>query len=95
MREYETMFIVKPQLTPEEAENVLQEISKVIQAKGEVTKVDKWGKRKFAYEIEHLNEGYYFVVSFKVPGDYVGEVDRRLRLNDSVLRHIIVRTDDN
>lgn len=89
------MFIVRPQLTPEEAESVLQEISNVIQTKGEITKVDKWGKRPFAYEIEHLNEGYYFVVNFKVPADFVSEVDRKLRLNDNVLRHLIIRTDEN
>jgi len=94
LREYETMFIVRPQLTLEEAEKVLDEISKVIQAKGEITSIDRWGKKQFAYEIEHQKEGYYFVVNFKVPGDYVGEVDRRLRLNDNVLRHIIVRTDE-
>lgn len=95
MREYETMFIVKPHLSPEEAEKVLQEVSDVIQAKGEVTKVDKWGKKQFAYEIDHLTEGYYFVVNFKVPADYISEVDRKIKLNDSILRHLIVRTDEN
>jgi small subunit ribosomal protein S6 len=88
------MFIVRPQLTPDEAEGVLNEILNVIQAKGEVVSVDRWGKKQFAYEIEHQREGYYFVVNFKVPGDYVGELNRRLRINDQVIRHIIVRTDE-
>lgn len=95
MREYETMFIVRPQLTPEEAEGVLEEVKKVIEARGEVAKIDRWGKKQFAYEIEHQKEGYYFIVNFRVPGDYVGEVERRLRLNENVLRHLIVRTDED
>lgn len=95
LRSYETMFIVRPQMTPEEADKVLEEVQNVINAKGEVTSTDKWGKRQFAYEIEHQTEGYYYVVQFNAPPDYVSEVDRRLKINDNILRHIIVRTDED
>jgi small subunit ribosomal protein S6 len=89
------MFIVRPQMTPEEADKVLEEIQNVINAKGEVTSVDRWGKRRFAYEIEHHTEGYYYVVQFNASPDHIAEVDRRLKINDNVLRHIIVRTDED
>lgn len=94
MRSYETMFIVRAQMTPEEADKVLEEITGVISAKGEVTSVDKWGKRQFAYEIEHQTEGYYYIVQFNAPPDYIAEIDRRLKINDNIIRHIIVKIEE-
>ncbi len=95
MRSYETMFIVKPGLTPEEADQVAEEVSALISSNGEVISLDKWGKRKFAYEIEHLTEGYYYVIQFNAQGSFIAELERRLKLNDNVLRHLIVRNDTN
>lgn len=95
MRSYETMFIVKPGLTPEEADKVAEEVSALISSNGEVISLDKWGKRKFAYEIEHLTEGYYYVIQFNAQGSFIAELERRLKLNDNVLRHLVVRNDTN
>lgn len=88
------MFIVRPELTEDEARKVLEEVQSVINSNGEVTGVDEWGKRKFAYEIDHLNEGYYFVVNFNAEPSHIAEVDRRIKLNNNIVRHIIVRTDE-
>ncbi len=89
------MFIVKPGLTPEEADQVAEEVSALISSNGEVISLDKWGKRKFAYEIEHLTEGYYYVIQFNAQGSFIAELERRLKLNDNVLRHLIIRNDTN
>jgi small subunit ribosomal protein S6 len=54
-----------------------------------------WGKRRFAYEIDHLSEGYYSVLSFTADADAISGVDRMLSLADEVLRHKIVRLDED
>lgn len=95
MRQYETMFIVRPELTEDEAGKVLEEVQSLIKSKGEVTGVDRWGKRRFAYEIDHLTEGYYFVVNFNSEPSAIAEMDRRIKLNNNIVRHIIVRTDES
>lgn len=89
------MFIVRPELTEDEAGKVLEEVQSLIKSKGEVTGVDRWGKRRFAYEIDHLTEGYYFVVNFNSEPSAIAEMDRRIKLNNNIVRHIIVRTDES
>ena len=65
-----------------------------MQAAGNVTGADFWGKRRFAYEIDHMNEGYYSVVDFEGETVLVDALDRALSLSDAVVRHKIVRRHD-
>jgi small subunit ribosomal protein S6 len=60
----------------------------------EVTGTDFWGKRRFAYEIDHMNEGYYSIVDFEGETVLVDALDRALSLSDAVVRHKIVRRHD-
>ncbi len=95
MRDYELMTIHRPDLAENEVEARIGELETYLSnAEAEVTKRDMWGKRRFAYEIEHLSEGYYSVVSFKAGAGTVASVDRMLSLADDVVRHKIVRLGD-
>jgi small subunit ribosomal protein S6 len=58
---------------------------------GTVERVDHWGKRQFAYEIQHMNEGYYTVIDMQVSSEGLVELERQLRLTDEVVRHKVVR----
>jgi small subunit ribosomal protein S6 len=69
------------------------EVEKAITESGSVTGRDLWGKRRFAYEIDHLHEGHYSVVTFQAELELVDRLDRALHLSDAVIRHKIVRTD--
>jgi len=92
MRDYELMTIHRPDLAENDVEAKIGELETYLSnSNAEVTKKDMWGKRRFAYEIDHLSEGYYTVVSFKAGADAVSGVDRMLSLADEVLRHKIVR----
>ncbi len=92
MRDYEVMTIHRPDLAEDDVEKNIQALEAHLNGGGaEVTKRDMWGKRRFAYEIEHLNEGYYTVVTFKGDTVAVDSLDRMLSLADEVLRHKIVR----
>lgn len=93
MREYEVVFIVRP-LEEEETEAVIAKFQNLITANGgAINKVDRWGKRRLAYEIDDLAEGFYCLVLFSGEAAAVAELDRVLKITDEILRHMIVRTD--
>ncbi len=92
MRDYEVMTIHRPDLAEDDVEKSVSTVEAHLSENGaEPTKRDSWGKRRFAYEIDHLSEGYYSVVSFKGSPESVSSLDRMLTLADEVLRHKIVR----
>ncbi len=95
MRDYEVMTIHRPELAEDDVDARVTELEGYLSERGaNVTKRDLWGKRRFAYEIEHISEGYYSVVSFQSETDTIDQLDRMLALADEVLRHKIVRTED-
>ena len=90
MAKYEVMFIIDPILEDEKKNAVVERVQEIINADGEVSSVDTWGMRKLAYPINKKNEGYYVVVEFNAGADLPKELDRRLRISDDVMRHIII-----
>ena len=95
MRDYELMTIHRPDLAENDVESKIGELETYLSnSEAEVTKRDLWGKRRFAYEIDHLSEGYYSVVSFRAGAEAVAGVDRMLTFADEVVRHKIVRLSD-
>ncbi len=92
MRDYEIMTIHRPDLGEDDIAAKITELESYIADNGAtVTKRDLWGKRRFAYEIDHLSEGYYSVLSFQSEPPTVDSLDRMLLLADEVVRHKIVR----
>lgn len=94
MTKYEVMFIIDPTLEDEKKDATVETVQQIIAADGEVSKVDVWGMRKLAYPIDKKDEGYYVVVEFDGNPTLPKELDRRLRIADSVIRHIIVCKDE-
>ena len=89
MKKYEVMFIINSTIE-EEAKTALVEMAKeVIAADGEVTKVDLLGNKKLAYPIEKRNDGYYVLITFKAGKDLPKELDRRFRISENIMRHLI------
>ncbi|MFY9139521.1 MAG: 30S ribosomal protein S6 [Thermacetogeniaceae bacterium] len=94
MRSYETLFILKPDLEEEAITAAIEKLTTLIQNhKGTVEQVDRWGKKRLAYEIQDYREGYYTLVLFQGEPETAKELDRVMRLSDEVLRHVIVRRD--
>ncbi len=92
MRDYELMTIHRPELAEADVEAKVGELESYLSNAGcSVTVRDLWGKRRFAYEIDHISEGYYTVLKFQGEADAIDSVDRMLSLSDEVLRHKIVR----
>ncbi len=95
MRIYENLFIVKPDATEEEIDQLIELMSKhVTNAGGTIDKVDKWGKRRLAYRVEKHREGSYVLMQFTAGPETVMEFERRMRVQDSVIKYLTVRIDE-
>ena len=95
MRLYETVFILKPDLTEEETQSWIQRILQVLeQNKGELVRLDEWGQTKLAYRIRKFQKGYYVYAVFLADYPCVKELDRHFKMLEPILRHIIVKLDD-
>jgi len=92
---YELIFILKAdQPEPEMAARVERVRGIVAEHGGEITQENHWGVRRLAYEIEHENKGNYMFLKFRSAGTACAEIDRFLRLDDQVLRHLVVRDEE-
>ena len=94
MRIYEELFIVKPDAPEEEVDQFVEQLRTQLTATGAtVDKIDKWGKRRLAYRVDKYREGSYVLLQFTAGPETVKELERRLRVQDMVLKFLTVRTD--
>jgi small subunit ribosomal protein S6 len=93
---YEVTYILRPTLEEADADARVETIAEGLKANGgEVEgEIEKMGKRRLAYEIDDLREGYYVVMKFKSNATASKELERQMRLNDDVLRHLVIKLDD-
>lgn len=91
MRNYEAVVIVDPTLDEAAITAAVDKLSKAIETDGEMAKLDQWGRRRLAYEINHQTEGHYVVASFKGGSSLISELDRMLNIGEEYIRHKIVR----
>lgn len=94
MNKYELVLIFKPELSEEDINTVFSRIQQVIDENGKLEEVHDWGKRKLAYEINYIKEGYYYIVNFDLDPQFVKEIERRCRLFDQIIRYMVVRVDE-
>ena len=96
MRPYEVMAIFEATTEPSVIQGELDRALDVIRTNGgNPGAIDRWGKRSFAYEVNHKREGYYVVVEFTGEPETVAALDRMLGLADEVVRHKVIRLPDN
>src|SRR5579864_4565387 len=94
-RQYELVYILPPDSTEQQIADVHTQIDGVVsKMSGAIEKTDNWGRRKLAYEIGHHKEGVYVLEIVNGSGELMKELDRRLRVMDQVVRHMIVRVDE-
>ena len=95
MRIYEELFIIKPDATEEEIDQIVEQMTGVVTAAGgAIDKLEKWGKRRLAYRVDKHREGYYVLIQFSCGPETVKELERRLRVTDSVIKFLTVRIDE-
>lgn len=90
-RQYETTFVIDAHLPSEQVDTTITKYTQFIEKnKGKVELIDRWGKRRLAYEIAKKQYGYYVYVRFEADGSFVREFERELKLDDSILRYLTV-----
>ena len=95
MKAYELLFFINPTTSKDVREAVMQRIqSTIVDNGGEIDNIDDWGTRKLAFEVEKLTEGDYTLIDFHTDPTQIEELNRVLRITDTVIRHMVVaRTD--
>lgn len=92
MNKYEAMYIVTPEMEDEAIKGVIEKFSGIITANGgEIEKTDEWGRKKLAYPIDYMTEGYYVLVNFAAAPELPRELERNFRNDESILRYMVVR----
>ena len=91
---YEVLYIVNPSLTEEETQGVVEKFKTLIEQNGTIDAIDEWGKRRLAYPIDDINEGHYVLITFTADAAFPAELDRVMRINDNVMRSLIVCKDE-
>ena len=95
-RQYELVYILPPETTEQQATELHEQVASVVsRMHGTVEKTENWGRRKLAYEIGKAREGTYVVETIGGSGELMKEIDRRLRVTDAIIRHLIVRVDED
>lgn len=91
-QKYEMLTILDPNLSSEETDSLIETIGGMItKIQGAVEKTSKWGRKKLAYEIKKFNEGFYVLTDFSAPPAGIAEIDRLSKINDGIIRHLIVK----
>ena len=86
---YEVLYVLNPNLTEEETQGVVEKFKTLIEQNGTIDEMEEWGKRKLAYEINYLSEGYYVLVKFTSGPEFPAELDRVLSITDGVIRSLV------
>jgi small subunit ribosomal protein S6 len=94
-RKYELVYVVSPEATDDQVTDLHAQIESIVQRmNGQIEKTDNWGRRKLAYEIGRHKEGTYVLEVISGGGDLMKEIDRRLKNIDLIIRHLVIRVDE-
>jgi small subunit ribosomal protein S6 len=95
MRKYEIMYIIRPDMEEEAQTALIERFKGILTENGaEIEKVDEVGKKRLAYEINDYRDGYYVIINFSSDEQAISEFNRLAKFSDDIIRHIIVREDD-
>lgn len=95
MRNYEIMYVVRPNIEEDTKKALIERFEEILTSNGaEIIESKDWGKRRLAYEINDFKEGFYQIVRVKSTDEATNEFDRLAKINDDIIRHIVVREEE-
>lgn len=95
MNKYESIYVIRPTVEEEGIKALVERFSNLIQQEGgQVENIDEWGKRRLAYPIDDLKEGYYVLMNFSADSDVPQELERNYKITDSIIRFLTIRLDE-
>jgi small subunit ribosomal protein S6 len=94
MNKYESIFVISALLEDEKIQEIIEKVKNLIESSGQLEKVDEWGKRRLAYEVNDQKEGYYVLLHFSAEPEFPVELERIYKITEGVLKYLIVRRED-
>jgi len=95
LRIYELLYIIKPDLDAEQIAAIVEKFAELVRNnQGEIVKLDQWGKRRLAYEVQDYRDGFYVLMQFKAGPAVSGEVERVLKISENIIKYLITRIDE-
>lgn len=95
MRDYEIMYIIRPNIEEDARKEIVERFSNYLTSNGAtIDKVDEMGSKRLAYEINDFRDGYYVLINFKGNEEAVNEFDRQAKFSEDIIRHIVIRVDE-
>ena len=95
MNKYELAVVVSAKIEDEERTATIDKVKAYVERfGGQITNVDEWGKKKLAYEIQKMHEGFYYFIQFEAESTAPAEIESRVRIMDNVIRYLCVRQDE-
>lgn len=91
---YESIFIISPEINEEDTKAIITRFTDLVSANATLEGCDEWGKRKLAYPINDFTEGYYVIMTFSAPTDFVAELHRIYNITDGIIRNLVIRLED-
>lgn len=93
VNKYEALYIINAQLDEEAIKGLVEKFKSLLDANGTVDSIDEWGRRRLAYEINDMNEGYYVLAVFNVDSSFPQELERIFKITDGVIKYMIIKKD--
>lgn len=93
MNKYETVYIISPTVDEEQVKALIEKFSNLVSANGELEKVEEWGRKKLAYEVQDQKEGYYVLLNFSANSDFPAELERNFKITEGILKYMVIRKD--
>lgn len=90
MKKYEAMYIITPTVDEEQMKAIVEKFNELISEHGEIEKVEEWGRKKLAYEVQDQKEGYYVLVYFTANPEFPTELERNFKINENILKYLIL-----
>ena len=94
MYNYEVALIIRPEIEEEDQAALIERLGELLTSEGgEVADVETWGRRRLAYPIRKIQEGYYYFIHGQFSASVLPELERTIKLNEDILRHMVIRKD--
>lgn len=94
MNKYEAMYIVSPTIDDEQVKDLVEKFNNLISEHGEIEKVEEWGRKKLAYEVQDQKEGYYVLLNFSANPEFPTELERNFKINENILKYLILKREN-
>ncbi len=93
MSKYETVYIISPTFEEEQVKGLVEKFSGLVSQYGELEKLEEWGRKKLAYEVQDQKEGYYVLMNFSAQSEFPAELERNFKITEGILKYLILKKD--